>query len=174
MSPVVQRPANQAYLVYTSTVLYAALALHAGTAVATPQPMTPSGLVKRQGMQWNKEGSDCAVTTARACIARGGDPTLGEADKAFSDGNSCRDETFKYTAKVAKGINDAGETGYCTITMKTDDRCCVNGLCSAQEIGKSRQVVKTTDAYSEETIQDVHFSTACPKGTWIQSEIRLV
>ncbi|KAK7946976.1 uncharacterized protein PG986_011297 [Apiospora aurea] len=86
------------------------------------------------------------------------------------DGNECG----QYSARACIGINDAGETGYCTITMKTDDGCCINGKCSAQEIGLDRQVLKTTDAYSEESIQDVHFSKACPKGTWIQSELRLV
>ncbi|KAK7972330.1 hypothetical protein PG988_006464 [Apiospora saccharicola] len=84
-----------------------------------------------------------------------------------------RDST-SYRSKTAKSIKDAGETGYCTITMKTDQRCCVNGLCSAQEIARDRQVFKTTDAYTEGTIQDVHFSKACPKGTYIQSEMRLV
>lgn len=124
-------------------------------------------------MKWNKDGNDCSLNAGRACIARGGDPTLQEGHDAFSDGNPCQGDTVKYACKIAKGINDAGETGYCTITMKTDGGCCVNGLCSAQEIARDSQVVKTTDAYTEETIRDVHFSTACPKGTYIQSEMRL-
>ncbi|KAK8073431.1 hypothetical protein PG994_004330 [Apiospora phragmitis] len=121
--------------------------------------------------------STCKTCTTkvvgRACITRGGDPTLAEGYDALSDGNACQEDTIKYTAKTAKGINDSGQTGYCTITMKTDQGCCVNGKCSAQEIALDRQVVKTTDAYSEETIGDVHFSTACPKGTYIQGEMRL-
>ncbi|KAK8071302.1 hypothetical protein PG997_011505 [Apiospora hydei] len=166
------RPAGRGR-VYPSTILYATLALFASTTVATPNPSTPASLLlKRQGKIWNKDGNDCDVGIA--CIARGGDPTLADANDNFSDGNLCQEATTSYSSKVAKGINDAGETGFCTITMKTNEACCVNGKCSAQEIARDRQVVKTTDAYTEETIQDVHFSKACPKGTYIQSERRLV
>ncbi|KAK6857255.1 hypothetical protein PG995_007442 [Apiospora arundinis] len=138
---------------YTSTVLVATLALFATSAVANPAAEI---ILKRQGMTWKKDGNDCSMNAGRA------------------DGNNCMGDTVKYTSKMAKGINDAGEKGFCTITMKTDQRCCVNGQCSAQEVARDRRVVKTTDAYTEETIQDVSFSKGCAKGTYIQSEMRLV
>ncbi|KAK6839277.1 hypothetical protein PG987_005143 [Apiospora arundinis] len=159
-------------IVYTSTVLVATLALFATSAVANPAAEI---ILKRQGMTWKKDGNDCSMNAGRACIARGGDNTQGEGNSPrFSDGNNCMGDTVKYTSKMAKGINDAGEKGFCTITMKTDQRCCVNGQCSAQEVARDRRVVKTTDAYTEETIQDVSFSKGCAKGTYIQSEMRLV
>lgn len=156
---------------YATTVLSATLALFAATAAASP---TDLAVFKRQGMQWNKDGNECRLTGARACITRGGDPTVPEKQGGlWSDGQACADMTTTYTAKTAKGINDKGETGFCTITMKPASNCCINGKCSAVEIGRDRKVEKTTDAYTEETIGDVKFSVACPKGAYVQSELRL-
>lgn len=123
---------------------------------------------------WDATGNDCSVASGNACIVRGGDPTLAGDRAEFGDGNACADRTMSYTSDVAKGIDDAGNTGFCTITVKTNDGCCVNGKCSAGEIDLDRQVVKTAFAFEPETIGDVTFSAGCAPGAFIQGELRIV
>ncbi|CAG8972110.1 hypothetical protein HYALB_00011242 [Hymenoscyphus albidus] len=158
---------------YTSKIVLTVFALFPSIKAGTTAPHA-AALLKRQGLYtWEAEGNDCDVHI-NACIIRGGDPTLDEDDDNFSTGFGCPKKLQTFISKVAKGINDAGETGYCNITVKIDKNCCVNNRCSVWEVNRNRRVVKTNGAYEEETQGDVHFSKACPKGTYIQSETRLI
>lgn len=147
-----------------STLALGAIALFASSTAA-------------QGLTWNKDGPECGSgNIPRSCIVRGGDQQLDGRTRfpSFSDGSNCHTRTTVYSHPDKVAIPTQDGAGSCTITIKPNSSCKLNGKTGAQEVGLARSVVKRTPVGQKDVNGDVTFNEYCTIGAFVGSETRIL